>query len=65
MAKSMKPGGGGRFAKLAAKIGPGAAATAGREKHGKEQMAKWAAEGRKRASGKRKSSSNPRKKRKA
>ena len=65
MAKSMKPGGGGRFEKLAAKIGEGAAAAAGRRKYGNKQMADWAAAGRKRASGKRKSSSNPRKKRKA
>jgi len=47
MAKSMKPGGGGRFAKLAVKIGAGAAADAGRKKYGNEQMAKWAAAGRK------------------
>ncbi len=56
----MKPGGGGRFEKLAAKIGEGAAAAAGRKKYGNKQMADWAAAGRKRASG-----SSPRKRRKA
>ena len=58
--KSMKPGGGGRFEKLAAKIGEGAAAAAGRKKYGNKQMADWAAAGRKRASG-----SSPRKRRKS
>ena len=36
--KSMALGGGGRFAKLAAKIGPGAAAAAGRAKYGSKGM---------------------------
>jgi hypothetical protein len=56
MAKSMKPGGGGRFAamkrKMAAKgaKNPGAlAAYIGRQKYGKSGMAKMAAKGRKRA----------------
>ena len=53
MAKSMAPGGGGRFAKLAAKIGPGAAAAIGRKKYGKKKMAKWSARGKKRAAKKR------------
>lgn len=56
MAKSMKPGGGGRFAllkhRLAGRKGvtnPGALAAAiGRKKYGSKQMAKWSAEGRKR-----------------
>jgi hypothetical protein len=39
MAKSMKLGGGGRFAKLAAKIGPAAAYKAGVAKYGKSGMA--------------------------
>lgn len=53
MAKSMKPGGGGRFAKLVEKLkgkveDPAAvAASIGRKKYGAEQMAKWAAKGRK------------------
>lgn len=54
---SMAPGGGGRFAKLkhqlAGKPGvknPGALAAAiGRKKYGKSKMAKFSAEGRKRA----------------
>lgn len=57
MAQSMKPGGGGRFAKLkssfAKKPGitnPGAlAASIGRNKYGAEKMAKFSATGRKRA----------------
>ena len=57
MAKSMKLGGGGRFAKLeksiAAKSGvknPAAVAAAvGRKKYGAKKMAKMAAAGRKRA----------------
>jgi hypothetical protein len=43
--KSMKLGGGGRFAKLAAKIGPAAAAAAGRKKYGKKGMAALAKRG--------------------
>jgi hypothetical protein len=59
MGKSMKPGGGGRFAKLTAKLrsqGRSAesanaiAAAAGRAKYGKRKMARFAAKGRKRAS---------------
>ncbi|MBU2249957.1 MAG: hypothetical protein KKD77_24640 [Gammaproteobacteria bacterium] len=58
MAKSMKPGGGGRFAKLTKKLrakgkSPKAAkaiaAAIGRKKYGKKKMAGWAAKGRKRA----------------
>lgn len=57
--KSMKPGGGGRFAALTKKIeGQGKsaesakaiAASVGREKYGASGMAKMAAAGRKRAS---------------
>lgn len=55
--KSMRPGGGGRFAALKAKLGkepgvknPGAiAASIGRKKFGAGQMAKWSAAGRARA----------------
>jgi hypothetical protein len=53
--KSMRPGGGGRFAKLTAKLkgkvkNPAAVAAAiGRKKYGAKKMAKWAAAGRKRA----------------
>lgn len=54
MAKSMKPGGGGRFAKLKGKLAhkagvedPGAVAAAiGRKKYGAKRMAKFAAHGR-------------------
>ena len=54
MAKSMKPGGGGRFAELSAKLGkrkgvtnPGAlAAWIGRKKYGGAQMASWSAKAR-------------------
>lgn len=58
MAKSMKPGGGGRFAALTKKLeskGSSAesakaiAASAGRAKYGASGMAKMAAAGRKRA----------------
>jgi hypothetical protein len=50
MGKSMKPGGGGRFAAMvAAGVPPGAAANAGRKKYGEAKMAKWSAQGRKRA----------------
>ena len=48
--KSMKPGGGGRFKKLAKKVGsPALAAWIGRKKYGKKRMAKMSAAGRKRA----------------
>lgn len=56
--KSMRPGGGGRFAKMVAgieKSGKSAdrakaiAAAAGRKKYGKAQMSKWSRAGRKRA----------------
>jgi len=56
MAKSMKLGGGGRFAKLKAKLkgkvkNPGAvAAKIGMKKYGKVKFQKMAAAGRKRAS---------------
>ena len=43
--KSMALGGGGRFAKLAAKIGPAAAAAAGRKKYGKAGMQALATKG--------------------
>lgn len=54
--KSMKPGGGGRFAKLKAKLShrkgisnPGAVAAAiGRKKYGKRKFQKMASKGRKR-----------------
>ena len=57
--KSMRPGGGGRFAALKAKLeGQGKsassagaiAASVGRKKYGKKKMAMWAAKGRERAS---------------
>lgn len=53
--KSMKPGGGGRFAKMVGKLkgkvrNPKAVAAAiGRKKYGKKKMAKFSAQGRKRA----------------
>jgi hypothetical protein len=48
--KSMKPGGGGRFAAMVASgVPPGAAAAAGRKKYGAKKMAKWAVAGKKRA----------------
>jgi len=60
MTKRMRPGGGGRFAKLKGKLAhkgirnPGAvAAKIGREKYGKKRFAKMAAKGRKRAARKR------------
>ena len=63
MAKSMRLGGGGRFAKLAKKTGSKRlAAWIGRKKHGKKKMASMSAKGRKRASSKKRST---RKKRKA
>lgn len=43
--KSMALGGGGRFKKLAAKIGPAAAAAAGRKRYGKKGMAALAKRG--------------------
>ena len=55
MAKSMKPGGGGRFQKMVKKLkgkvsNPKAVAAAiGRKKYGAKKMAKMAAKGRKRA----------------
>lgn len=61
MPKSMKPGGGGRFARMtqalirqgkSKKAAKAIAAAAGRKKYGKKKMAKWAAKGRKRAKGK-------------
>lgn len=49
MAKSMRLGGGGRFKKLARKVGSKAlAAWIGRKKYGKKKMAKMAAAGRRR-----------------
>ena len=55
--KSMKPGGGGRFAKLKGELAhkkgisdPGAVAAAiGRKKYGSKKMGKFSSEGRKRA----------------
>ena len=58
MAKSMKPGGGGRFAKMvgglersgkSAESAKAIAASAGRKKYGAAKMAKFAAAGKKRA----------------
>lgn len=57
MAKSNKPGGGGRFAAFKAKVAkepgvsnPGAvAAVAGRKKYGAAKMAQFASQGRKKA----------------
>ena len=53
--KSMKPGGGGRFAKCVKAVGAKGAkdpkavcAAAGRAKYGAAKMAKWSAAGRKR-----------------
>jgi len=58
--KSMKPGGGGRFAALKSKLGnkpgikdPGAlAGSIGRKKYGASKMADFSAQGRRRAAGK-------------
>jgi hypothetical protein len=55
--KSMRPGGGGRFARLKRKLSGrkgvynpgGLAAYIGRKKYGKKQMAEWSAAGRRRA----------------
>lgn len=61
--KSMRAGGGGRFAKLTAKLkrkgktkkqAKAIAAKVGRAKYGKTKMKKWAKAGAKRAAGKRK-----------
>lgn len=58
MAKSMRPGGGGRFMKLTNKLeakgepaseAKAVAAKAGRAKYGAKKMGDWAAAGRKRA----------------
>jgi len=55
--KSLRPGGGGKFAKMVdalkkkgktAAQAKAIAAAAGRKKYGKAKMAKWAAQGRKR-----------------
>ena len=51
--KSMRPGGGGRFAKLAKAKGPALAAFIGRKKYGAKKMAAMSAKGRKRAATKR------------
>jgi hypothetical protein len=57
--KSLKPGGGGRFARLVDRLrargysekrARAIAATIGRRKYGSKQMAQWAAQGRKRRS---------------
>ena len=59
--KSLKPGGGGRFARLVDRLkaqgkseesARAIAAAIGRKKYGAKKMAKWAAQGRKRAKGK-------------
>lgn len=61
--KSTKPGGGGRFAKMTAKLegkvrDPAAvAAKIGRKKYGKKKMAEFSAAGRKRAAAKRRKKS--------
>ena len=56
--KSLKPGGGGRFARLVDRLKAAGkseesaraiAAAIGRKKYGAKKMAKWAAQGRKRA----------------
>lgn len=61
--KSMRPGGGGQFAKMvdalkregkSAASAKAIAASVGRKKYGKAKMAKWSAQGRKRAAKKRK-----------
>lgn len=48
--KSMKLGGGGRFAELAAKTSPTIAASIGRKKYGKKKMAAMATKGKKKQS---------------
>lgn len=45
--KSMRLGGGGRFAALAEKTSPAIAASIGIKKYGKTKMAKWSAVGKK------------------
>ena len=53
--KSMKPGGGGRFAKMVASgMSPALAASIGRKKYGAKKMAAFSAKGRARAARKRK-----------
>ena len=61
--KSLRPGGGGSFARLVDELKAKGysderarriAAAVGRKKYGARQMAKWSAAGRKRASGRRK-----------
>ncbi len=60
--KSMKPGGGGKFAKCVKSVSrrkgvkdaKAICAAAGRKKYGAKKMAKWAAKGRKRAAKRRK-----------
>lgn len=47
--KSMRVGGGGRFAKLKGQVGPNLAAWIGREKYGSKKMQQMAAAGRRRA----------------
>jgi len=56
MAKSMKPGGGGRFQKLTKELqregkskesAQAIAASIGRKKYGEKKMAQWSAKGRK------------------
>jgi hypothetical protein len=58
--KSLAPGGGGRFARLvdklrargySAKSARAIAASIGRRKYGAKQMARWAAQGRRRSRG--------------
>ena len=57
MARSMAPGGGGRFAKLRGELSkrkgitnPGAlAASIGRKKYGQKQMSSWSGKGRSRS----------------
>lgn len=52
--KSMRPGGGGRFAKMVASgKSPALAAYIGRRKYGAKKMASFSAKGRKRAAAKR------------
>lgn len=55
MAKSMKPGGGGRFAAMVASgKSPALAAFLGRKKYGKKKFQSFAAKGKKRAGKKKK-----------
>lgn len=56
MGKSMKPGGGGRFAAMVASgMSPALVASIGRKKYGSKKMAQFSAQGRKRARAKAKS----------